>query len=325
MLSSVASRIYWTGRYLERAENTARLINVYTQLLLDLPPEAGVSMRHLVQIAGSEALFDTRRRWPLETAVVRFMTTDTDNPGCLLSTIGAARENLRTLRDVVPTEAFYSVNELYLSADRKLARTAIRRLRVGVLQELIQHCQQLTGLFAGTMSNGDGYSFLRMGRNLERADMTTRIIDVAGELLSDDAIEALSEHETTLWVNVLRSMSAYQAYRQSVRSRIAPVRVLHFLVNDTRFPRTLTHCLREVGSAAGALPRHEGVVGAIGEMQALMESVSLRELASSALHGHIDRFQLGLAGVHGAIDRTWFQHEQDPRQSQASFQTQTSL
>jgi len=242
------------------------------------------------------------------TSVVRFMTTDMENPGCLLGTIGAARENLRTLRDVVPTEGFRAANELYLYADKKLARTAIRRLRVGVLQEVIDHCQQINGLFAGTMSHGPGYRFLRLGRNLERADMTTRIIDVAGELLSDDETPDIAEYQTTLWVNVLRSLSAYQAYRQSVRSRIAPVRVLHFLVNDPDFPRTLTHCLRGVRSAADQLPHPERVSEAIIETEKLIESVGIRDLASSALHDHIDRFQLGLADIHEAIDQTWFRH-----------------
>lgn len=314
MLSTVAQRFYWTGRYLERAENTARLLNVYTQLLLDLPPEAGVSMRHLVQISGAEELFDSKRRWPLETSVVRFMTVDMENPGCILATLSGARENLRTLRDIVPSEGFRSANELYLSADKKLNRAAIRRLRFGVLQEVIEHCQQLTGLFAGTMPHGEGYSFLRLGRNLERADMTTRILDIAGELLVDEHSAALEDYETILWVNVLRSLSGYQAYRQSVRSRIAPVRVLSFLLNDTRFPRALAHCLKEVDLAAGSLPKPERVHGALADVQKMMDKVGIREMASAALHEHIDHFQVGLAGVHTAIDQSWFHHEQEDRQ-----------
>jgi uncharacterized alpha-E superfamily protein len=309
MLSSVAQRFYWTGRYLERAENTARLLNVYTQLLLDLPPQAGVTMRHLVRISGSEALFDAKRRWPLETSVVRFMTVDEENSGCILSSLASARENLRTLRDIVPSEGFRSANELYLSADKKLTRTAIRRLRFSVLQEMIERCQQLSGLFAGTMSHGEGYSFLRLGRNLERADMTTRIIDVAGELLADSDADELAAHETILWVNVLRSLSAYQAYRQSVRSRIAPVRVLHFLIYDVQFPRTLAHCLQEVAIAADTLPRSERARAAVADMQEMIDSVGIRELASAALHKNIDRFQVGLAQIHTAIDQTWFRHE----------------
>ena len=312
MLSSVAQRFYWTGRYLERTENTARLLNVYTQLLLDLPPEAGVSMHHLVQISGSEELFDSKRRWPLETSVVRFMTVDMENSGCILASLAGARENLRTLRDIMPSEGFRCVNELYLNADRKLGRAAIRRLRFGVLQEVIERCQQLTGLFAGTMSHGDGYGFLRLGRNLERADMTTRIVDVAGELLLDNVSHELADHQTILWVNVLRSLSGYQAYRQSVRSRIAPIRVLHFLMNDVRFPRALAHCLSEVEHAVAALPNPDRVRSALADMQAMMKGVGIRDLASAALHEHIDHFQVGLADIHTAIDQTWFHHARGP-------------
>lgn len=322
MLSSVAERFYWTGRYLERTENTARLLNVYTQLLLDLPPEAGVSMRHLVRISGAEELFDSKRRWPLETSVVRFMATDMENPDCILASLEGARENLRTLRDIVPTEGFRSANELYLNADRKLGRAAIRRLRFGVLQEVIDHCQQLTGLFAGTMSHGEGYCFLRLGRNLERADMSTRILDVAGELLVDSESPELAEYETILWVNVLRSVSAYQAYRQSVRSRIAPVRVLHFLMNDADFPRSFAHCLTEVRESAASLPRPEAVKAALKDMQKMIDGVSIRELASTALHKHIDDFQVGLADIHTAIEQTWFHH--DGRAAPSQEQSQTS-
>lgn len=310
MLSSVAERFYWTGRYLERAENTARLLSVYTQLLLDLPSETGVTMRQLVRITGGESLFDSKRRWPLETSVVRFMTTDPENPGCILTTLANARENLRTLRDIVPTEGFHAANELYLSARRKLARAPIRRLRMDVLNDVIERCQQITGLFAGTMTHGDAYNFLRLGRNLERADMTTRIVDVAGELLSEAASPELSEYETLLWVNVLRSMSAYQAYRQNVRSRITPVRVLHFIVNDSDFPRALTHCLAEVGQAAADLPHPEPVREAVTQALKAIEDVSVRELASPALHGHIDRFQIELSHIHDAVHQTWFHQEE---------------
>jgi len=271
-------------------------------------------MRHLVQISGAEALFDSKRRWPLETSVVRFMTLDAENPGCILATLGGARENLRTLRDIVPSEGFRVANELYLNANKKLSRAAIRRLRFGVLQDVIDRCQQLTGLFAGTMSHGEGYSFLRLGRNLERADMTTRILDVAGELLMDNESAELVEYETILWVNVLRSLSGYQAYRQSVRSRIAPVRVVHFLMNDVHFPRALAHCLSEVGAATAELPRPEKVLNSLGDVQRQIQKVGIRELASAALHEHIDHFQVGLADIHTAIDQTWFHQQRDNQQ-----------
>lgn len=325
MLSSVAQRFYWTGRYLERVENTARLLNVYTQLLLDLPPEAGVTMRHLVRITGADELFDSKRRWPLETSVVRFMTVERDNPDCILSSLAAARENLRTLRDIIPTEAFHSANELYLSADRKLTRAAIRRMRFKVLEEMIGHCQQLSGLFSGTMSHGNGYEFLKLGRNLERADMSTRILDVAGELLVDGDSAKLQEHETILWVNVLRSLSAYQAYRQSVRSRIVPVRVLHFLMNDELFPRSLAHCLDEVKESVDSLPNPQSVQAAIVEMRRTIDSVSIRELASSALHKHIDTFQVELANIHTAIDQTWFRHDRESETAVARRPAETSI
>ena len=133
-------------------------------------------------------------------------------------------------------------------------------------------------------------------------------------LLVEEKSASLADYETILWVNVLRSLSGYQAYRQSVRSRIAPVRVLSFLLNDERFPRALAHCLREVDLAAGSLPRPERVHAALSDVQAVIDSVGIREMASAALHEHIDHFQVGLANVHTAIDQSWFHHEQEDKQ-----------
>jgi uncharacterized alpha-E superfamily protein len=304
MLSSGAQRAYWTGRSLERAENTARILNVYTNLLLDLPKEAPISWHDMIRILGCSEAFEGHRQWPLETAAVRFMTSERTNPSSIAATIRQARENLRTLRDIVPKEAFEAVNELYLYGNDKLARATGRRARFGVLSRVIAYCQRSTGLFAGTMSHNQAYQFLKIGRNLERADMTTRIVDVAGELLRPDAVE--NEFDTTLWVNVLRTLSAYQAYRQSVRSRISPVRVLHFLLNDLQFPRAVSHCVAEVRGSVGALPVNEPVLKTIDEFEARMSALRLRDLARDTLHPGMDELQESLATIHAAIGATWF-------------------
>jgi uncharacterized alpha-E superfamily protein len=305
MLASVANRIYWVGRYLERAENTARLINVYTGLLLDLPKEAGVSWRQMPQIAGCLEAFEQYQQWPLERNAVRFMAAYPDNPSSIIASLRQARENLRTLRDLVPKEAFESANELYLFGNAKLPRAASRRNRFAVLDEVVQRCQQLTGIFAGTMNHSEGYQFLRLGRNLERADMTTRMVDVAGELLEEDR-EAFTEYETTLWVNVLRCLSAYQAYRQSVRRRIVPVRVLYFVLHDVQFPRSVAHCLAELSASARQLPVSDAVVEAVAGLAAHLQGMSVRGIAREHLHESMDDLQRRLGVAHEAIGKSWF-------------------
>lgn len=305
MLSSVANRMYWVGRYLERAENTARLVNVYTNLLLDLPHEAELSWPQLLKIVGCEASFRRIPPWPIERAVVKFLAAAPDNVSSIAASLAGARENIRTLRDIVPREAFESVNELYLFGSRRLTRTVARRGRHAILTEVIKRCQQITGLFAGTMSHGDPYEFLRLGRNLERADMTTRIVDVAAAMSTSNP-KAYAEYETLLWINVLQSLSAYQAYRQSARSRITPLRVVHFVMHDASFPRSFSHCLAELEKSCQSLPRNEAPLAAIRAAKSALESIGVRDLAGVNLHQHTDRFQRNLEEVHETIASTWF-------------------
>ncbi|MEM9728262.1 MAG: alpha-E domain-containing protein, partial [Myxococcota bacterium] len=122
MLSRVAERIYWAGRYLERAENTARLVNTYANLLLDLPEETGVTWSQLLKIVALDDLYAERHRKAKEEKVLRFLLVDERNPGSILSSLREARENVRTTRDVVPTEVWESVNEFYLMGQHQLAR-----------------------------------------------------------------------------------------------------------------------------------------------------------------------------------------------------------
>lgn len=306
MLSSLAGRLYWVGRNLERAENTARLINVFSDLLLDLPKDAPVSWNNLIRICGGESGFSQQRQSPLATAAPRYLAASQDNSNSILSTIRIARENLRTLRDVVPREAFESVNDLHLFASKKLGGGSFRRVSYPVLAEIIRHCQQIGGLFSGTMSRGPEYEFLLLGRHLERADMTTRILDVAGELL-DQADETVSDYDTILWVSVLRSASAYQMYRRSVRSRVTPVRVVHFLLSDPDFPRSVRHCLLQLQYSSRRLPRYPGPVDAVRRLMGRMDAMTLRKLVRSELHNAIDDFQREFIGIHQAIERTWFE------------------
>ncbi len=306
MLSSLAGRLYWVGRNLERAENTARLINVFTELLLDLPNNAPVSWYNLIRITGSGAGFQISPQAQLATVAMRYLAGSAENPNSILSAIRIARENMRTLRDVVPREAFESVNDLHLFANKKLGNTSFRKASWPVISEIIERSQQISGLFSGTMSRGPEYEFLMLGRYLERSDMTTRIIDVAGDLLVARD-EMINDHDTILWVSVLRSASAYQMYRRSVRSRVTPARVLHFLLNDLNFPRSVRYCLFQMRYSSRRLPRHQLPILAVEQLLARMDSIPLRQLVRSELHASLDDFQGDLISIHQAIEQTWFE------------------
>jgi uncharacterized alpha-E superfamily protein len=246
MLSRVAENIYWMARYIERAENTARLINVNTFLLLDLPKKVRFGWMPLIEITGSGKLYKQLYNDETERSGVRFLVGDEDNPGSLVASVAQARENVRTIRDVVPRETSEQINELYLFARNNLARGLTHAGRFEYLKSIILRCQTITGLLAGTMVHDAGYDFLRMGRNLERADMTTRLIDVRSANLLPDVSVDLRPFENVQWMSVLKSLSGYQAYRRIMQVNVRRPEVLRFLFQEKNFPRAFYHAICEV-------------------------------------------------------------------------------
>ena len=178
MLSRVAESLYWFGRYVERAENIVRIVDVNAKLLLDLPRGIAPGWEPLIAITGSREEYLERFSGFDERDVLRFLIGDEDNPGSLLSSLLLARENARTMRDYLPREAYELANELYLYARDELSAGLSRRGRYGYLKHIQRGTQSISGLLLGAMQHDAGYQFLVIGRVLERADMTTRVLDV---------------------------------------------------------------------------------------------------------------------------------------------------
>jgi uncharacterized alpha-E superfamily protein len=306
MLSRVAERLYWAARYLERAENTARLVKVYSYMMLDLPNGVGVNWRQLVDISGAPEQFDKHYRSSGERNVMKFMLSDPDNSGSLISSLAMARENVRTTRDLIPSEGWEHVNELYLFAKKKLAAKTLPKDRYEFLSEVVMRCQQITGLLAGTMSHGPAYQFVRVGRNLERADMTTRLIDVGSATIIAPGVQR-ERLENRLWTYVLRSVSAHQMYRQYMRRQVRPDQVLTFLLQDTDFPRAIAHSLGEIAACIeNKLPHNEEPLRAARRLQRLVADANVEKLRAEGLHDFIDQLQLEFSDLHQQISSTWF-------------------
>jgi uncharacterized alpha-E superfamily protein len=305
MLSRVAERIYWMARYLERAENTARLVRVYSYLMLDIPSGVGLSWRQLVDITGSHDYLGKTYRTQGARNITKFVLSEPGNPGALINSLTHARENVRTSRDLVPSEGWEHVNELYLYARRKLAKGAVPPDLYEFLSAIIMRCQQITGMLAGTMSHGDAYQFVRIGRNLERSDMSSRIIDVGSATLIAPGDE-LARLESRLWTYVLRSLSAHQMYRQYVRRRIRPESVLAFLLQDVRFPRAVAHTLGEIQACVELLPRQEEPLRAVVRLRRLVADANVDGLYREGLHDFIDALQREIDNLHQQIVVTWF-------------------
>jgi uncharacterized alpha-E superfamily protein len=307
------------ARYLERAENTARLVNVNGSLILDLPKHARPGWASLISITGADELFYKHYPSAAEGHVVQFMLADEENPGSILSSVHSARENARTIRDIIPREAWEQINKLYLKAREDLASGLSPKWRYEFLRETILSVQQISGILDGAMSHDAGFEFMEIGRNLERADMTTRIIDVRSLNLSQESeAEALKPFENLLWMSVLRSLTAYQMYRRHMQAAVKREAVLIFLLQDHLFPRSFLFCLDEVQSGLGRLPRSAPVLDALYPLSAQVEAAKPESLGQTELMEFIDELQIKLGDIHGAIAATYFGNvEEPPRQTQA--------
>lgn len=306
MLSRVAENVYWLARYLERAENMARLVNVNANLLLDLPPKYRPGWLALIDITGSRERFDAREKRAEERDIVHFLVADLENPGSIFSSVSSARENARTLRDVLPNEVLEHMNELFMEIKEELPAALSKRTRFRFLQGIIRGMQALTGEFDGAMSRNDAFTLLMLGRNLERADMTSRIIDVrSAQPLPADA-PGFQPFETIQWLNLLKSLSGYQMYRLSQRTRVSRSAVLDFVLRDLHFPRACLFCLKEVEHFLRALPRSACVLGSLEGARSFLDNVTLATLDQPGLHELIDRLQVHIIVVHEGIAQAYF-------------------
>jgi len=306
MLSRVAENLYWMARYIERAENTARMVNVNGLLQLDLPARARTGWGPLIAITDSASLFRKLYRTPSETNVVAFLVSDQRNPGSIISSLRYAREDARTMRDIMPRESWEQISGLHASAARQIRKDELLPDRDQYLRSIIHGAQAITGLLAGTMSHNIGYDFLRMGRNLERAGMTSRIIDVRSADLLPDQGGGLRPFETIQWMSVLKSLSGYQMYRQHVGQSVGRIHVLEFLLKDEDFPRAIFHCLGEIEACLARLPRKKKVVDIIMRMRKAVSDADLETLQQRNLNRFIDGLQVMMGDLHDRIAETYF-------------------
>lgn len=310
MLSRVAERLYWMARYIERAENTSRMVMAFNTLALDMPKSVDLSWKELVAATGMDALFDERYQRDDDRNCVKFMVADAWNSGSILSSLRSARENVRTTRDLVPTEGWEIVNELYLFARDNADQGVSKRGRHEFLSEIVQRCQTLTGLMDGCMSHDDAYEFIQLGHNIERADMTTRQIDMGALRLLARGDEP-APYEGLLWTSILRSQSAFQMYRQHVKRRVGGVDVVRYLLQDGDFPRSVAHALSRCEAALSRLPRNELPLRmAIEARRHTLDADVERLVARNQLHDFMDRVQGEIGELHGAIATAWFPRDE---------------
>ncbi|HWY25556.1 MAG TPA: alpha-E domain-containing protein [Nevskia sp.] len=309
MLSRVACNLYWIGRYLQRAENTARLINVNANLMMDLPRRMTLGWGPLIEIVGADTTFRSHYEEATEENVVRFLIADPRNPGSIQSSLYQAREILRTVRDTMPRDTWERLNDMYFYVQERGELGVSRVPRQALLAEIVDGTLLIFSVLASSMSRDVGFQFLRIGTNLEQADMTSRILDVRSTRLGrEPSGPDLTPFENIVWMSVLRSLTAYQMYRRSMKTRVNGSGVLRYLLQNREFPRSVMFCLSRIASTLPTLPESRKIERAIERTRALARDANIDALLKSDLGVPrlMDEIQIGLGELHEALDAAYF-------------------
>jgi len=306
MLSRNAERIYWLGRYIERTEDTARLLNAFSHVMLDLPTSGRLGWDVLLKIMASEALFYEHYEVADEKSVFKFLLEDIRNPSSIRSAVRAARENARTLRDRLPLEGWEMLNDLNLFIKKGIEDASRQRNRFQFLTDTITKCQCFNGMIRTTLSRNQTYEFLCMGAFIERADMTTRTLDIAADILLKRS-DADGVFDTHIWMEILKAQNAVMMYRTKNGPRSTPRDVLRFLIGEGDFPRSIKHCINAMKGLAQALPENDAFNESTKRLLTKLDGfVEMDEIVPEKLRTFFDETQQGLNDAHSIIATTWF-------------------
>ena len=311
MLSRVADDLYWFSRYVRRAENTARLVGVGSQLQLDMPRSVRFAWRPMIDTVGAgerfEQCFPETGDAAGDVDVIRFLLLDERNPSSLRVSVDAAREILRSIRDTLPQDVWEAINDLHLYIAAYGERSLSRRYRLDFLQRIVDGCLKVSGLLSANVSRDIGYQFLRLGTALEQADMTTRIIDAGASGLvtprNEDDREAFQNMQ---WMSVLRSLAGYQMFRRHVRQRVTAELALRFLLQNNEFPRSVQFCLARVQSVLPTMPPRPGVDRHLNRVLGMTRNADPAVLAERNPAAFMDEIQRHLGALHDAVASGYF-------------------
>jgi uncharacterized alpha-E superfamily protein len=310
MLSRAADAIYWLNRYIERAENVARFVDVNINLLLDSPLGLTQQWEPLVVTTGDMALFQERYGEATADNVMQFLTFDSDYPNSILSCVRAARENARSVREIISSEVWEQVNAFYF-----MVKDASNVHNLGEMSSFFAEVKMASHLFAGvmdaTMSHGEGWHFGQIGRLLERADKTARILDVKYYILLPSVEDVGGPLDDLQWIALLKSASAYEMYRK-YQHRIAPTSVAQFLILEREFPRSIRFCLIQAerslyqitGSPFGTWSNP--AERELGRLRAQLDFTTIEDIIARGLHEFLDDLQSQINSAGGKIFETFF-------------------
>jgi uncharacterized alpha-E superfamily protein len=315
MLSRVADSLYWMSRYIERAENNARIAGVHLQLLLDSTDPAETNPKQLwdpiISSLEENELFASLYEKPDSKAVIDFVSLQKKNPNSIYSCLTLARENARSTSEQISSEMWEQINGLYLYVKSDGARRLVRNSPYEFFKRIITGSHLFQGVTDATMIHSEGWDFIRIGKLLERADCSSRILDVKYHLLLPSGEKVGGNVDTIQWMSVLRSCSALEAYRKVYVGQVAPWRVAEFIITHPAFPRSVrfsVDCFDEAlhhitGSHESKYANEAERLS--GRLRSDLDYATIGDIFKFGLHEYLELIQERLVEISNALEETY--------------------
>lgn len=309
MLSRVADNLYWMSRYLERAEHTARLLAVMLNQMLDLDPLA-VRPRWGRMLAALRITPPTDE--PLDPyALTRWLSFDPLHQGSILAHIGAARENARQVREQISSEMWEQLNGLYLRTRGNTMEQIWREGPTEFMQMIKEGSHLFQGITDGTMTHGEGWRFIQLGRGIERAHATAVLLDVHFQPFLAPERVSLDYSE---WVALLKSCTAFEAYCKVYTAEMKPESIAEFLLLNAQFPRSVRFCADRIQHSLQAIGQHTGSRSAgraerlAGRLRAAVDYIQVDEVLADNMHAYLEGIGNQCAAIHNAIYQAYIMY-----------------
>jgi len=332
MLSRTADHLFWMARYTERAENTARMLDVRVQY--SLMPQSALAeqqgWRTMLGVSELQSQFDAKYSALTQKEVIDFMVRDPDNPSSIASCLRAARENARAVRGSLTTEVWETKNTTWLMLQQHL-KSRMFEHNPGKFLEWVKYRSHMSrGVTLGTMFQDEAFNFIRLGTFLERADNTARILDVKFRFLDADAIKTDAQVEFYYLAALLHSVSAFETYRKVYRDAITPTRVAELLILQAKMPRSLVACMCAVVANLQEVRNDlsQETERLAEELYRELQTAQIGDILDESLHQFMTRFLASIAELGNRIGRDFLLpvapevEEAEPAQTQTQTQTQ---
>ncbi|MDB6155492.1 MAG: hypothetical protein JWL90_3945 [Chthoniobacteraceae bacterium] len=328
MLSRVADSLYWLSRYIERAENNARILDVNLQVTLDCersgPAEERVNWLPILATLEDQTLFNKHHATVNAEMVCDFVTFSSENPNSIFSCVARARENARTVRDYISSEMWERINGLYLWMNSPEARLVYKSSAIDLYRSVVDYSHQFHGTTDATLTQGEGWNFIQVGKYLERADSASRILDLKYHILLPEGEKVGGTVDTVQWQAVLKSCSAFEAYRKIHTGQVTPWSVAEFILLHESFPRSVRFC---VDGFDRALHRISGCDRAhfanpaerlSGRLLSDLHYAAIKDIIQQGLHQYLDNIQVRLVEAASAMRKQYCEWMETPMPAAAA-------